>query len=259
MTNASITRALARRSRPRQSWKSVLSTELFSLLAVEAERLEHRSVADREEDRVLCAAVRVRVLRPGRQRDDVALLPIEGLAFDHAAPLALDDMEYRAAGHATRLQLLALAHELHAARHGRHHRAAGLRIGVLEADALVRRAIALAQLVQRFGGLVPRVDHQGREARPVLGPRGGKRAMAVKGLGTVDGLGRLRAQLLAHLEEDRIQRLGERYIEPVHPDDGFARLVAVVVPLPARREDEVARMHDHLLALDRRVGAAAFD
>src|SRR5260221_4012876 len=210
MTNASITRALARRSRPRQSWKSVLSTELLSLLAVEAERLEHRSVADREEDRVLRAGIRVCVLRPGRQRYDVALLPIEGLAFDHAASLALHDMEHRAAGHATRLQLLALAHELHAARHGRHHRAAGLRIGVLERDAFIGRAIAFAQLVQRFGGPVPRVDHQRRQARPLLGPGGGKRPMAVTGLGTGDGLGRLRAPLLAPLQARRLPRLGAR-------------------------------------------------
>src|SRR5690349_22869835 len=134
-TKASITSALVRRSLPRQSWKPVLSTELFSLLAIEAERLEHRAIADREEDRVLRSGVRVGVLGPGRQRDDVALLPVEGLALDHAASLALHDVKHRAAGDAPGLELLALAQHLHAAGHGRHHRAAGLGIGVLEADA----------------------------------------------------------------------------------------------------------------------------
>src|SRR6266850_6872744 len=243
MTKASITSALARRSRPRHSWKSVPSTELFSLLAVEAEGLEHRAVADREQDRVLAAGVRVGVLRPGGQRDDVALLPVEGLAFDHAAPLALHDMEHRAAGDAARLQLLALADQLHAARHRRHHRAAGLRVGVLERDALAGRAVAIAQRVQRLGGLVPGVEHERREARPLLGPSRGKSAVPIESFGTVDWLRRLRPQLLAHLEEDGVQRLGERHVEAVHPDDRLIGLVAVVVPLPARREDEIARIH----------------
>src|SRR6185369_7934316 len=135
MTKASITRALDSLSRPRQ--RSKPDVRLLGLLAVEAERLEHRAVADREEDCILRAGVRVRVACPGGQRDDVALLPVEGLAFDHAAAFALHDVEHRAARNAAGFQLLAPADHLHAAGHRRHHRAAGLRIGVFQRDAFV--------------------------------------------------------------------------------------------------------------------------
>src|SRR5258706_11171126 len=125
MTKASITSALARRSLERHRSNCVnnygrcteLFAYLFRLLAVEAERLEHRPVADREQDRVLGAGVGMGVLRPRGQRDDVALLPVEGLAVDHGAALALHDVEHRAAGDAAGLELLALAQHLHAAGH----------------------------------------------------------------------------------------------------------------------------------------------
>src|SRR5258706_10606180 len=135
MTKASITRALARRSLERHRSNCIsplnrgqtladfgrgltaLFARLFRLLAVEAERLEHRPVADREQDRVLGAGVGMGVLRPRGQRDDVALLPVEGLAVDHGAALALHDVEHRAAGDAAGLELLALSQHLHAAGH----------------------------------------------------------------------------------------------------------------------------------------------
>src|SRR5262245_51331691 len=77
-------------------------------LAVEAERLDHGAVADRKEDRILAAGVLVRVLCPARQRDDVALRPVERLAVDDGPALAAHDMEHRAAGDAAGFQLLAL-------------------------------------------------------------------------------------------------------------------------------------------------------
>src|SRR4030095_11808163 len=91
---------------------------LSRFLAVEAERLDHRPVADREEVRSLAAGVLVGVLRPARQRDDVALRPVEGLAVNDAAPLAAHYVEHGASRDAARLQLLALAQKLDAAGDG---------------------------------------------------------------------------------------------------------------------------------------------
>src|ERR1043165_2135669 len=67
-------------------------------LAIETERLDHGTIADREEDRVLAAGVLMRVLRPARQRDDVALRPVEALAVDDARAFPAHHVEHRAAG-----------------------------------------------------------------------------------------------------------------------------------------------------------------
>ena len=64
---------------------------------------------------------------------------------------------------------------------------------------------------------------------------------------------------LVVLAEGAAEEGGERDVQPVEPDHRRGRLVAVVVPGPARRDDEIARLHGRLLALDRGVGAAAFD
>src|SRR5262245_63229854 len=143
-----------------------LTLQLALLFAVEAERLDHRTVADREEDRVLAAAILVRVLRPARQRDDVAFRPVEGLAVDDGPALAAHDMEHRASRDAPGLQLLALAQELDAAGNGRRHRSAGLRLRGFERDAFVGRSFGGAQGLQRLQGPVAGIEHQRREARP---------------------------------------------------------------------------------------------
>src|SRR5205823_11216386 len=96
-------------------YRKIPLTPFLGGFAVEAERLDHRPVADREQDRVLASGVGMRVLRPRGQRDDVAFAPVEGLALDHAAALALHHVEHRAAGDAPGFTLLALADHLDAA------------------------------------------------------------------------------------------------------------------------------------------------
>src|SRR5437667_12517186 len=76
-------------------------------LAVEAERLDHRPVVDREEDRVLFSGIGVLVQRPRRQREDVAPAPVVRPAVDDRAALSLRDAEHGAAGDPPRAQPLA--------------------------------------------------------------------------------------------------------------------------------------------------------
>src|ERR1044071_9081981 len=137
-------------------------------LAIETERLDHGTIADREEDRVLAAGVLMRVLRPARQRDDVALRTVEALAVDDARAFPAHHVEHRAAGDAAGFQLLALAHKLDAAGDRGRDRPSGLRVGVLERDALVRRAFRGAQAVERFHRLVERIEHQRGKAWALL-------------------------------------------------------------------------------------------
>src|SRR5581483_9289433 len=145
-----MARARSRTRTPIWSTAEILIKRSAELLAVETERLQDRPVADREQDRILGAGIGVVVLRPRGQRDDVVLLPVERGAVDHAAALALLDEEHRAAGDALGLQLLALADHLYPAGHGGQHRAAGLRVRVLEHDAVMRAAVVAAQVVQRL-------------------------------------------------------------------------------------------------------------
>src|SRR6185295_2961059 len=119
-----------------------MTIQCFSLLArfaVETERAHRRQVVEGEEHGFLVRAVAVQ--GPGRQREDVLLLPFEALASAHFSYLrpaaALRDLVDDAAGMAMRARHLPLAQELELRAHGRHDRAAGERIAVLVARAVL--------------------------------------------------------------------------------------------------------------------------
>jgi hypothetical protein len=61
------------------------------------------------------------------------------------------------------------------------------------------------------------------------------------------------------LAECRIEQIDDRHVETVEPDHGLVARIAMVVIGPRRRQDEIARVHGGALAIDGRVGAAAFD
>src|SRR3989441_984178 len=138
---------------------AVLGERFFS---VEAERLDHRLVVDRKEDRILFSGIGVLVQRPRRKREDVALAPVVGLTVDDAAALSLRDAEDGAAGDPPGPQPLSDTDELHAAADRRQHRAAGLRMRVFERDSLERAAVTIAQRVQRLHRLLPGIDEERR-------------------------------------------------------------------------------------------------
>lgn len=55
------------------------------------------------------------------------------------------------------------------------------------------------------------------------------------------------------LREINGKMLKERDIQSVEPDHIVGALIAMIVPIPGRRNDKVSRLHEHLLARDRRV------
>src|SRR5437762_8367908 len=73
--------------------------------------------------------------------------------------------------------------------------------------------------------------------------------------GFLDGLSLLRMWLKKKL----LQRLDQRDIEPVEPDDGFSRVVCVVVPGQLRRQNKIAFLHYALLTINRRIGSVPFE
>src|SRR5712664_3729981 len=90
------------------------------LLPVETQRLEHRSILDREEDRrVSRGKIGVLVQGPGRERDDVSPIPREARAVDDRLSAPLDDVVDGAAGVAVRLESRAGTEHLDPAPHRR--------------------------------------------------------------------------------------------------------------------------------------------
>ncbi len=61
------------------------------------------------------------------------------------------------------------------------------------------------------------------------------------------------------LGEADVEQADDRDVQPVQPHHRRVGLVAVIVPGPAWRDDEIARAHHRSLALHRGVGAAALD
>ena len=120
-------------------------------LVVEAEGAQHGQILDRKKDGIrVRRRVRVLVQRPGRQSDDVALAPFELLPVDDRRAVALDDIIHGAAGMAVRLGAFAGPQQLDHAGHRRQHRAAGLRMTVLQQDAVEGTALMVAQRCERL-------------------------------------------------------------------------------------------------------------
>ena len=73
-----------------------------------------------------------------------------------------------------------------------------------------------------------------------------------------DGLAGI-PRFVVRLCEVRRKVVVERKVQAVQPDHGLVSVVAVVVPLPLRREDEVAFFHADFLAADGGEAAGPFD
>ena len=59
------------------------------------------------------------------------------------------------------------------------------------------------------------------------------------------------------LKEKYVERLNQRSVQTIQPDNWIFRLVVMIVPSPVGRENQVALFHKKFFALDRRVGPLA--
>ncbi len=201
--------------------------------------------------------------RPRGHDEGVARPELEALARDLGAAMAFDHAVDRAVGRAVRLAREALGQQLQVGGDGRHRRAAGQRVDVaqLVAQPGIGRFLLL-QLGQRLAAacigvvedrrglrrmVVPHRHHVVAEAREAvaLGPR------HVLHLGVVV------------LGEAGVEEAQHRDVEAVEPDHrlhhALDALVAMVVPGPRGRDDEVARVHGGALAAHGGVGPLAVD
>src|SRR3990172_7895836 len=201
------------------------AVRLIGLLAVEAERLEHRRVLDREENGLaLGGGVGVLVPRPRWDGEHIPRPPAEALAAEHAEPAPLEDHVHRARNVAMGAGVDARPEALDPTGERREH-GATRRVDVLKGEILK-------------GGRVPLSEpHQGGRR---LGPR--IRPPVVRRLS-----GRLRL-FVKLLEEAGVQQAYQGNVEPVEPDRGLLAHVAMVVPEPGRRQDQVTPTHHLLLA-----------
>ena len=201
--------------------------------------------------------------RPRRHDEGVARAEVEALAADLGRAAPFDHAVDRAVGRAMRLAGKALGQQLQVRPDGRHRRAAGQRIDVaqLVAQPGIGRLLLL-QLGQRLaaarigvvedrrGGravVVPHRHHVVAEARQAVafGPR------HVLHLGVV---------VLGEAGVEEAQHRDVQAVQPHHRlGHALDALVAMVVPGPGGRDDEVARVHGGALAAHRGVGALAVD
>ena len=65
--------------------------------------------------------------------------------------------------------------------------------------------------------------------------------------------------LTVRLSETRIQKVDDRYVQSVHPHDGFVARVSMIVVRPARRKNKIARSHVGSFAFHGCVRSLAFD
>src|SRR5882724_556927 len=213
-----------------------LSDSVGRLHVIEAQQLEHRHVLRGEEDGRLGSGVRVGVPGARRDHEEIPGLPREGLVVDGRRAPSLHHAIDRAAGLAMGAGPDARPQHLEIGGHGRTQGRAGGRIDVLEQDVVERIGLLLGASLERRVGVGPRkidVAAGAPERRlPVVGIR---------------------------LEREVLEEADDLPVEDVHPVDGRAALVAVVVPGHARGEHEVAGLHRALLAVDRREGALAVE
>mgnify|MGYP003694643057 CR=1 FL=1 len=145
------------------------------------------------------------------------------------------------------------ATKLHSALNRRHRRALGEWIAILQ--QITVKAISggrrFYQFVQRLLGIAAICNEKSASGAPC---RTDAPSLSITFFAVfLDRLAAFRIALL----HDLVQRLHQRKIQTVEPEHRLARIVRVIMPGELRRENQIARLHDALLAVDRRISAIA--
>ena len=198
-------------------------------------------------------SVGVLVQRPGREHDDVARPPREAHAVDDRLARPLHHVVHGAAGVAMRLQARAAAAASGPSRPssgGARARSAGACTPARCRPTRRRRARASRRATDASS---PRSRAAAATTAGAPSPTWGSGSRG-RGATTEALFGLVSGNWCWSYIWKNIALSAwiERDVEPVHPDHGLVGLVAVVVPRPARRQDEIAGRHVDALAVDRR-------
>src|ERR1700751_3762444 len=114
------------------------------------------------------------------------------------------------------------------------------------------------QTLQRFArACIWIIENWGRTSTSSVVHR--EQVVAVSRVAIPNGAGDWLLVYIEMLSERCIEHLDDRNVEPIEPKNRVAAGIAVIVPGPRRRNDEVALMHDRALTIDGRVGAFALE
>ena len=192
---------------------------------------------------------------PERHHESVTLLPLQVTFANSGPPLAANDMVDRRAGVAMRFSGLFAFEKLHLAGHRRIGVAAGDGIDITQQPPVIRIAVAVAHRSKRRVSVLPSITKRYAARMAVLCFHRARKAHSAKRLASL-----ARDRLFRKFrvfEEENIERLDQRPVQAVQPDNRVLRLVVMVVPGPVGRENQVALFHEKFLAIDRRISAPA--
>src|SRR6516164_1262246 len=118
--------------------------------------------------------------------------------------------------------------------------------------------LSAPQTFQRFAGARKGIiENWGRTSASSVVHR--KQVVAISRIAIPNGAGDRLFVYIEMLSERCVEHLDDRNVEPIKPKNRVAARVAVIVPGPRRRNDEIALMHDRALTIDGRVGAFALE
>src|SRR5688572_24051327 len=223
-------------SRLRKAWSGAFMSA--ALLAPQAERLLAGAVGEREEHRLRGRLEAQR--RPRGHHERVARLEIEALVADPRGARTFDDRVHGAVGRAMGLAAEAPGQQLQEGADGRHRVPAGERVDELHLPAVAGVGrLVLGELGERLAAARIRVveDRRGLAERR-FGPD--RQQVGPEARGGSAFAARHRLHLLRErLVELRAEGLDDADVEPVQPHHWLLARVAVVVPGPRRRDDEI--------------------
>ena len=224
------------------------------------QRVQHRGVHGREQIGLVATRVDVFVPAPWRNDEEVASFPPDLCAVDDRHAFATERVMHRNVRVPVRPRVDVGPQHLHAAPDGRKHMSAGRWIDVVHGDVVERIGVRHSESIQGNARLLPWIAHDGRYGPGVqLAVERQHAACAEPRQAGICHLGRHLQSLSVGLLKRLLQIAHERPIERIHPDRRLVRLVDVAVPVPPRRQHQIAWKHLDRFAFDDRDGRRPFD
>src|SRR5215813_519348 len=208
---------------------------VFRLFPIELQPFHHRSIVDGKENRLFIGKILVRVPLPKRYDERISPLPFE-VAFPYrSSASAFENVVEGRAGMAMHPGFLFGFKKLNFTRHRWVRKSCRSRIDITQQRTIIWVAGAVAHGLERFVGILPRVA-EGNPAPVVLAFLGcARKTQTAQGF---PDLARNRLFIFfVVLKKQNVQRLDQRSIQSIQPDNRVFGFVVMIMPGPIRRED----------------------